>query len=126
MACHCTGCQKFSASAFSLTMAIPSDGFAVTQGELAIGGMHGPHRHWFCTHCKNWIYTQPHGLDFFVNVRPTLLDQHAWVQPFVEVYTNEKLPWAVTGARHSFGVQPDLAGYQQLVAEFEAFGARPT
>jgi hypothetical protein len=126
MACHCGGCQKLSSSAFSLTMAVPSDGFAVSQGELAIGAMHGPHRHWFCAHCKNWIYTQPHGVDFFVNVRPTLLDQHAWVQPFVEVYTSEKLPWAITGARHSFATQPDFAGYQPLVADFAQRAPRPT
>ena len=31
-ACHCTGCQRISASAFALTLAIPSDGFAVTKG----------------------------------------------------------------------------------------------
>jgi hypothetical protein len=125
MACHCHGCQKFSASAFSLTIALPSDGFAVTQGELARGGMHGQHRHWFCAHCKNWIYTQPHGVDYFVNVRPTVLDEHAWVQPFVEVYTSEKLPWAATGARHSYALQPDFAGYQPLVEEFAVSGARP-
>jgi hypothetical protein len=29
MACHCRGCQKLSASAYSLTIAVPSEGFAV-------------------------------------------------------------------------------------------------
>ncbi len=125
MACHCTGCQKFCASAFSLTMSVPRDGFAVLQGELAIGGMHGPHRHSFCAHCKNWIYTQPHGLDFLINVRPTMLDQHAWVKPFIEVYASEKLPWALTGATHSFATQPDLGGFQPLVEVFASSGARP-
>ena len=42
MACHCTGCQRMSSSAFSLTAAIPSDGFEVTQGETVMGGLHGP------------------------------------------------------------------------------------
>jgi hypothetical protein len=108
-----------------MTMAVPSDGFAITQGELAIGGMHGAHKHWFCTHCKNWVYTQPHAMDFFVNVRPTMLDQHAWVKPFVEVYTRERLAWATTGALHSFATQPDLPSYEPLVAEFARLGARP-
>ena len=35
MACHCTGCQRMSASAYSLSAAIPSEGFAVTAGEPA-------------------------------------------------------------------------------------------
>ena len=82
-----TGCQKLSASAFSLTMAMPSEGFAVTRGEPVTGGLHGPHRQLYCPHCKNWMFTQPHGMDFFVNVRATMLDQHDWVVPFVEVYT---------------------------------------
>ena len=41
MACHCTGCQKLSASAFSLTAMIPSAAFEVTKGEPAIGALHG-------------------------------------------------------------------------------------
>lgn len=43
-ACHCTGCQSMSSSAFSLTAMIPSSGFKVTQGEPVIGGLHGPRR----------------------------------------------------------------------------------
>ena len=38
--CHCTGCQRMSASAFSLTLAIPMGGFEVTQGKPVIGGLH--------------------------------------------------------------------------------------
>ena len=30
MACHCTGCQRMSASAFSLSAAIPSEAFTVS------------------------------------------------------------------------------------------------
>ena len=92
MACHCTGCQKLSASAYSLTIAVPSDGFAVTRGEPVVGGLHGPHKQLYCPHCKNWMFTHPHGLDFFVNVRATMLDEHHWYAPFVEVFTSEKLP----------------------------------
>ena len=38
-ACHCSGCRKMTASAFSLTLTIPSDGFAVTAGELPNRGI---------------------------------------------------------------------------------------
>jgi hypothetical protein len=110
MACHCTACQKLSASAYSLTIAVPSDGFAVTRGEPVVGGLHGPHKQLYCPHCKNWMFTHPHGLDFFVNVRATMLDEHHWYAPFVEVFTSEKLPWAMTSAVHSFATQPDLEG----------------
>src|SRR4051812_46526050 len=72
MACHCTGCQRMTASAFSLSAAIPSEGFAVIKGEPTIGGLHGEHRHFFCPHCKSWLFTKAHGLDTFVNLRPTM------------------------------------------------------
>src|SRR5215470_19244491 len=69
MACHCTGCQRMTSSAFSLSAAIPSDGFSVTQGEPVIGGLHGPTRHFFCAYCMSWLFTRPEGLDWFVNIR---------------------------------------------------------
>src|SRR5262249_12503394 len=61
MACHCTGCQKLSASAFSLSIAVPSEGFTLTQGEPELGGMHSEHKQFYCPHCKNWVLTRPHG-----------------------------------------------------------------
>jgi hypothetical protein len=125
MACHCTGCQKLSASAYSLTVAVPSEGFAITQGEPVIGGLHREHRQLYCPHCKNWMFTRPHGLDFLVNVRASMLDEHHWYAPFVEVFTAEKLPWATTSARHSFAGQPDIGGYQPLIEAFAREGARP-
>src|SRR5882757_8927579 len=47
MACHCKGCQRMSASAFSLSAAFPADKFLITQGEPVIGGIHGPAGHHF-------------------------------------------------------------------------------
>ena len=44
-ACHCTGCQRMSASAFSLTLAIPSEGFDVTarqSGHWRVARAHTP------------------------------------------------------------------------------------
>jgi hypothetical protein len=47
MACHCTGCQRMTGSAFSLSAAIPSKGFTITKGDPVIGGLHGATRHFF-------------------------------------------------------------------------------
>jgi hypothetical protein len=43
----------------------------------------------------------------------------------VETFTNEKLPWAGTAAKHSFETFPDMAGYQPLVEAYAREGARP-
>jgi hypothetical protein len=122
MACHCTGCQRMSASAFSLSAAIPSAGFAVAAGAPVVGGLHGAARHEFCPHCKSWMFTRPAGMDAFVNLRPTMLDDPAWFSPFVETYTCEKLPWATTPAVRSFEKFPALEDFEGLIKAYAARG----
>jgi hypothetical protein len=125
VACHCTGCQKLSASAYSLSLVVPIGGFVVLRGEPVMGGMHGPHRQLYCPRCKNWMFTHPQGLDFLVNIRATMLDEHDWYAPFVEVHTCEKFLWATTPAKHSFATQPDRDGYTALIEAYAREGARP-
>jgi hypothetical protein len=120
MACHCTGCQKMSSSAYSLSAAIPADGFQVIEGEPVIGGLHGAAKHYFCDYCMTWMFTRPDGIDFFVNVRPTMLDDPKWYVPLVETYTSEKLPWATTPARHSYPAYPEMHEYEGLIGEYTA------
>ncbi|MBT9472494.1 MAG: GFA family protein [Pseudomonadota bacterium] len=122
MACHCTGCQKMSASAFSLSAAIPAEGFSVTKGEPVIGGLHGSSRHYFCPHCMSWMFTRSEGLDFFVNLRPSTLDDPSGLAPFIETYTSERLPWAVTPAVHSFEQFPPFEAYEGLMKEYAVQG----
>jgi hypothetical protein len=118
MACHCTGCQRMTGSAFSLSALVPSDGFAVTQGEPVLGGLHGAARHYGCAFCLSWLFTRPEGLDAFVNVRATMLDDAAWFVPFMETQTQEKLPWAVTPAVHAFERFPAGEDFPWLLARY--------
>ncbi|MBX8782930.1 GFA family protein [Ochrobactrum sp. GRS2] len=118
-ACHCTGCQTMSSSAFSLTAMIPSSGFKVTEGKPVIGGLHGPQQHhYFCAHCMTWMFTRIEGVDAFVNVRPSLFDDHSWFVPFVETMTKEKLSWAQTPALYHYEAFPPLEDYEKLMGEF--------
>lgn len=123
-ACHCTGCQRMSASAYSLTLSLPREGLEVS-GTPVRGGLHGEVQHFHCEHCKSWVFTRPPGDLPFVNLRATMLDHAGWFQPYVETWTSEKLPWAHTGAVRSYETQPDFAQYQALIAEYQAKGARP-
>jgi hypothetical protein len=126
VACHCTGCQRMSASAYSLSLAVPADGFAVIQGAPEIGGLHGPQAHHsHCPHCMSWMFTRIDGLEQLVNLRPTMLDDHNWYVPYVEFFTAEKLPWAATPATHSFETAPDPAEFGALIDEYAREGARP-
>lgn len=125
MACHCTGCQRMTASAFSLSVLLPLSGFEVTQGETVIGGLHGSPVHHFCPHCMSWIFTRFDEASPLVNLRATMLDDATWFEPFIESYTSEKLPWAVTPAAHSFPKFPTMEDYPALMKDFTERGKRP-
>ncbi len=120
MACHCRGCQKLTASAFSLSILIPAEGFTVTQGETVVGALHGETRHLFCDWCKSWLFTRWPGPPDLVNVRATMLDDAGDLSPFIETCTREKLAWATTPAAHSFAGFPAPTDYPRLLAAFAA------
>ena len=120
MACHCTGCQRMSSSAYSLSAAIPSAAFEVTKGAPVIGGLRGASQHFFCGHCMTWMFTKPEGIDFFVNLRPTLLDDASWFVPYMETWTGEKLAWATTPAVRSFAALPPEDAYGDMIAGYAA------
>jgi hypothetical protein len=118
MACHCTGCQRMTASAFSLSALFADGQFQVTEGEPVIGGLHGADRHFFCGWCMSWLFSRPAGAEGFVNVRATLLDDARSFRPFVETWTSEALPWAKTPAVHSFEALPPPERFGPLMGEF--------
>lgn len=126
-ACHCTGCQKLTSGAYSLTLMLPISGFEV-EGATQIGALHrAESQHHYCSHCLNWLYTTSPGLEKMglLNFRSTMLDDATWVVPFIESQTAEKLPGAATGAKHSFERFPDPSDYGRLMQDYAAEGARP-
>lgn len=125
MACHCIGCQQMTASAFSLSAAIPTEGFSVIKGQPVIGGLHGAARHYFCPYCMSWMFTLPEGIDEFVNLRPTMLDDTSWFNPFIETWTREKLSWATTSAVYSFETLPSYEDYAGLIEEYAKLASKP-
>jgi hypothetical protein len=122
MACHCKGCQKMSASAFSLTAMIPAQGFEIFDGKPQIGALHGKSQYFYCPKCLNWLYTVPAGSPF-INVRSTMFDVPLWSTPFIESFVSEKLLWATTSARHGFEKFPPPDQYGMLTEEFAVWSA---
>jgi hypothetical protein len=112
-------------SAFSLSAAIPTGGFSITKGEPVIGGLHGPSSHYFCPYCMSWMFTRPEGLDAFVNLRATMLDDPGLFTPFVETMTSEKLPCASTPAVRSYERFPALEDFPGLVKDYAEQAKRP-
>jgi len=115
-----------TASAFALSLTLRESGFEITEGEPVLGGLQQQVRHLHCPACKSWMFTRFNEPAGFMNLRPTMLDDHAWFAPFAEFQTAEKLPWAATGARHSFVRWAEAADYGRLMSEYAAEAARPT
>lgn len=121
LACHCRGCQRMTASAFSTTLMVAAGDFQVIEGTTEIGGIHGDQgRHHHCGWCKSWLYTEVVGHSELINVRATLLDDPYWFAPWAETQTAEKLAWAVTGAERSFERFPEQSDFASLGNEYRA------
>ncbi len=96
-----------SASAYSLTLALPADGLELTMGDPFEGGGHlGDVHHFHCPSCHSWMFTRIDALPWLLNLRPSMLDKHGWYSPYIEFFTREKLPWASTPAPHSYETAP--------------------
>jgi hypothetical protein len=106
-----------SASAFSLSAAIPATGFEIVHGEPVIGGLRNPQLgHHFCPNCMSWMFTR--FAPEFVNVRAMMFDDTSWFEPFVETWTKTKLAWVSTPAVRSFEEFPAMDEWPALAAEF--------
>jgi hypothetical protein len=121
MACHCSGCQRMTGGPYSISVAVPQAGFAITAGETVLGGLHGEQlHHHHCDRCKSWLFTRIHPDIGFINVRASMLDKPGWYVPFIETYTSEAFPWARTEAEYSYTEFPPMEAYQALIAEYVA------
>lgn len=119
LACHCRDCQKLSASAYTLTTMFPKDSFSLT-GEVFNGGRGSRRRrHYFCKSCLNFIYSEIDGAHQRINLRTSVLDDAALFEPFVELMTDEKMPWAYVPATHSFSRFP--ATLEELQKLFDGY-----
>ncbi|WP_319773332.1 GFA family protein [Breoghania sp.] len=115
-ACHCRGCQRMTASAFSLSALIPIDGLEIVTGAPVRGGAHTDGiNHYHCPRCMSWLFTKIDMLPQFVNLRATMFDEPDWSRPRVETMTCEKLDWVTTPAQHSFEQFPSPEEVQSLL-----------
>ena len=117
--CHCRGCQRMSASAFSTSLMLPADALEIRDGEPVLGGLHGDQsRHHHCGWCKSWLFTRLPPEFGVVNVHATMLDDPRWFVPFMETQTVDKLPWVRIPAQRSFEGFPEPADYAALVRAY--------
>ena len=99
--CHCTDCQRLSASAFRTVVPAPESGFQFLSGtptEYIKTGDSGRKRlQTFCGTCGSAIYsTTPTGDNRVLGVRVGALDEAAGLAPKEQTWTRSAVPWLDT------------------------------
>jgi hypothetical protein len=100
-ACHCTECQRWSGSAFSMSMPVASNSFALTRGQprpwrrVGAGGVESTY--WFCGDCGGRAYGQRSARSDIIAVRAGTLDDTSWLRPAAHVYMRSAQPWEQPG-----------------------------
>ena len=108
--CHCNDCQRFTGSAFSTVVAVPSSALQVT-GTLKSFSKQGDsgkliHRR-FCPECGSGIVDDADALPGISMLNAGTLDDRSWLAPQSEVYCDSAQPWVhLGGALKRFGKMP--------------------
>jgi hypothetical protein len=96
IACHCTQCQRQSASAFGMTVPVPHDALRIVKGTpqhwsriAESGNMLGA---MFCPTCGVRLYHEP-AYGKFLNVKAGTFDDTSWAEPVGHIWTEMAQPW---------------------------------
>lgn len=116
--CHCTICQRRTGSAFSISMPVAREGFALTEGVTITrdlpGGSGALLTQHFCENCLVRTHTEPHVNRAVVYVRPGTLDERSWIRPAAQLWTGSSQPWACAEGLLAFeGNAPDPSELQR-------------
>jgi len=112
--CHCTECQRQSASAFSLSMIVLREAVAVVAGEP---------KEWqrrtdsgrmvscvLCGDCGVRLYHNPQGNRAITIVKPGTLDDTTWLHPVGHIWTRSAQRW--------FDIPADTVNYDVQPPDF--------
>lgn len=93
--CHCTACQHWSGSAFSIVVLVDEAAFHLSGSELRpiqrIADSGRVVTRFVCPDCGSWVYNgaKPDGR----RVRAGTLDDVSWLRPTTHFWTRSKQPW---------------------------------
>ena len=125
VACHCTDCQKLSASAFSISIVMNRSGLEILSGELkrferpADSG--GTAVCWFCPDCGNRIYHENPAMPAFIRFKPGTLEDTSQLRPQGHVWTCREQRWLKGSVDlPRFETQPDVAAAMAAIAKGES------
>jgi hypothetical protein len=98
--CHCTDCQKFTGSAFSVVVALPKDALSV-QGNASTFSKPGDSgqqmQRRFCPECGSPVVEEAAMMPGMVMIGVGTLDDPSWVKPAMQIYCDSAQPWVELG-----------------------------
>ena len=113
-----------SASAFSLSSLYAADRVDLDSSTTVRGGLKSGPDHRFCGACMTWLYTVPEGMDDYVNIRSNLFATASQHRPFCDMWLDEGLGWADSGAERHYGTVPADEEFGALVAAYAGWDGR--
>ena len=122
--CHCTECQKQTASAFGMSVTYPTESVKITKGEMKVWRrMADSGAEVFCRFCSTCGTRLFHGKDsraHYINLKAGTLDDCSWLKPVGHVWTKRAQPWVyIEEGVLKFEAQPE-----DPEALFKAWNAR--
>jgi hypothetical protein len=94
--CHCTECQKVSASVFGMSIRVNAKDFNITRGETksvtSVADSGRSKIGIFCPECGIRICNKPAAGDLIV-VKAGTLDNPNWFQPIAHIWTRSAHTW---------------------------------
>ena len=113
-ACHCTECQRQSASAFGMALWIRHGQVALLGGQLKEWTRVMPSGRSmvcsFCPTCGTRLFHQVLGQSAYLSIKPGTLDNPGAFTPVGHIWTASKLPWVAIppGSLQYVGNPPDF------------------
>lgn len=125
--CHCSECQRQSASAFGMSMPVPRDAVTI-QGEprqwSRISESGNEVICFFCSECGTRLFHNPTRNPHITNIKPGTLDDTSWLRPVGNLWIDSAQPWiAQTWIKCSeemlnYKEQPTPNEFLQLLKKF--------
>ena len=96
-ACHCRECQRWSGSAFALSMPVRREGFVLMRGTPKpwrhTGASGFESTYWFCGDCGARVFAERADRPDIVTVRAGTLDDTLWVRPIAHINLASAQAW---------------------------------
>lgn len=96
--CHCSNCQRQTASAFSAVVGVPSKSLTVQGSSLASfktisEGFQSTTERRFCSTCGSPIYSTIESMPEVAFLKAGTIDDISWFEPSVEIWTSSAQAW---------------------------------